>query len=183
MPLLIIHGPRGAGKTTYLRRHVGALAAAGKAVGGIASPAVFEGGRRVGYDLLDLRHGARRLLARVVTAPASVPTVGPYRFDDAAIAAGNSLLFTALRDQLEVVAIDEVGPLELAGHGWAPALAFALEGARLWQQLVIVARSSLCGTLPDRFPSPHWATAQWLALHNAGALDGQPGCGSEDPCR
>lgn len=159
MSLLVICGPVGAGKTTLLRQQVGVRAAAGQSVGGIASPAVFEDGRRAGYDLIELRTGQRRPLARVAAAPGMTPLIGRYWFDEAAIAAGNEAVIGAVRDGLEVIALDEVGPLEFAGGGWAPALDVALAADDGSQELMIVCRSALCDALPDRFPSPRWQGA------------------------
>jgi nucleoside-triphosphatase THEP1 len=120
---------------------------------------VFENEQRIGYDLIDLRHGSRRLLARVATSDDVTPTVGVFRFDDSAVAEGNAAICSAVRDDLEVIAIDEVGPLEFRGKGWAPALEFALLECGPQQELIIVARPSLTKGLPARFASPMWANA------------------------
>lgn len=162
MGVTVITGERGCGKTTLLRKYVDAAALAGRTVGGIASPVVYENGRRLGYDLLDLRRGVRRPLARVVTGPGVVPTVGPFRFEEAALAEGNAAIVAAVEDGLDVVAIDEVGPLEWDGKGWAAVLAHALQSGRAGQELIVVVRTSLCEKLPDRFPSPLWETAKRL---------------------
>jgi nucleoside-triphosphatase len=176
MTLTIISGARGIGKTTWLRRCVAVRTAAGSVVGGIASPAVFTGMQRAGYDLLDLRTGASQPLARVVTTRSQAPTIGHYRFDQAAIDAGNAAILAAISDGLDLIAIDEVGPLEIAGHGWAPALVHALASCTHRQELVLVVRTSLVATLPARFPSPQWANARHVS---PGA--GVTPCGPELP--
>jgi nucleoside-triphosphatase THEP1 len=61
---------------------------------------------------------------------------------------------------LDVIAIDEIGPLEFDGKGWALALATALQEIRSEQELVVVVRPSLVGKLSTRFPSALWATAR-----------------------
>lgn len=158
MPLTIITGARGAGKTALLRARVAACAAVGRTVGGIASLAVFVGGVRTGYDLVNLRTGEQRLLARVV-APGEKPTIGPYRFDESAIEAGNAAITAAVAARLDVLAIDEVGPLELGGAGWTPGLERALAACPAEQELIVVARTGLVAALAARFPSPLWAAA------------------------
>ncbi|MBN1511241.1 MAG: DUF2478 domain-containing protein [Phycisphaerae bacterium] len=163
MDLTVINGERGCGKTTLLREYVDAAARAGRTVGGIASPVVYENGRRLGYDLLDLRRGVCRALARIVSGPEAVPTIGPFRFEEAALAEGNAAIVAAVRDGLDVVAIDEVGPLEWEGKGWAAALTHVLRSGEAGQELIIVVRTSLCDQLPDRFPSPLWRTAKRLS--------------------
>jgi len=113
----VITGERGCGKTTLLREYVDAASRAGRTVGGIASPVVYENGQRLGYDLLDLRRGVRRALARVVRGPEAVSTIGPFRFEETALVEGNAAIVAAVDDGLGVVAIDEVGPLEGGGGG------------------------------------------------------------------
>jgi len=163
MSVSIISARRGEGKTTFLRAYATRAAAEGRLVGGIASPAVFEGDRRIGYDLVDLGHNRRCQLARVVTAENSAPTVGRYHFDDTAVATGNAAILAAVRDGLDVIAVDEVGPLEFRGQGWAPALETALGELNADQELVIVVRVSLADELSARFPSPLWATARRIS--------------------
>ena len=131
--------------------------------------AVFKGDQRIGYDLLDLRQGVRRPLARVVAPANEPPTVGMYRFDEEAVAAGNAAILAAVRDGLDVVAIDEVGPLEFRGGGWAPGLKVALGECSAAQELIVVVRPSLVDKLPGVFPSRAWETAErvsppWPAL-------------------
>jgi nucleoside-triphosphatase len=160
MGVTILCGARGTGKTTFLEQQVAVAAEQGRSVGGIAAPAVFERGQRVGYDVVDLRSGERRQLARLPVSRDAPTSVGPYEFDPAAIDAGNAAIVAAVRDGMELIAIDEVGPLELRGLGWAPALRIALEDCARAQHLIVVVRPSLADVLPERFPASAWATAQ-----------------------
>ena len=162
MRLTILSGPRGQGKTSRLCEYAAAMADRGRTVGGIASPAVYENDRRIGYDLLDLRSGSRRRLSRIAAEPGSSPTVGVFQFDDAAINAGNRAIVSALRDGVDVLAIDEVGPLELDGGGWAPGVRLALQSHETPGELILVVRPSLLEVLPECFPSLAWATAARL---------------------
>lgn len=158
MGVTIIGGERGAGKTTFLCAQTAALAVRGWSVGGIAAPAVFESGRRVGYDLLDLRdHTTRRLARLAADGPADV---GPYRFDEEAVAAGNAAIVAAVRDGLDLIAIDEIGPWELRGGGWAPGLKTALRELQPVQELLLVVRPAVIGSLPACFPLGRWAAAR-----------------------
>jgi nucleoside-triphosphatase len=163
MALTVICANRAQGKTTLLRQYVADRAEAGRTVGGIASPAAFANGQRIGYDLEDIRRGIRRPLAREVTAADETPTIGVYRFDEAAIAEGNAAVSAAVQDGVDVIAIDEIGPLELEGRGWAPALAFALQTCNSAQELVIAVRTSLVDALPSHFPAPAWASARRIS--------------------
>ena len=160
MILKILSAAKGKGKTSFLLKYIRRMTMDKRLVGGIASPALFEGEKRVGYDLLDVSRGTRRLLAQVDESGNGNPHTGQYRFEPEAIEAGNTAIFTAVRDGFDVVTIDEVGPLEFQGEGWAPALEFALQECRPEQELVVVVRPSLVNELPARFPSPAWSAAR-----------------------
>jgi len=147
------------GKTTFLQRQAARLRAGGRSIGGIAAPTLFERDRRVGYDLVDLHTGSRQPLARLADSNYARPAVGDYVFDPAAIALGNTTIISAVRNGLDVVAIDEVGPLEFRGEGWAPALRQSLRDLRPEQELIVVVRPTLVDELSRRFPSPIWAAA------------------------
>ena len=165
----IISGGQGEGKTTYLREYAAHATDRGRSVGGVASVAIFKDDQRIGYDLLDLRQGVRRPLARVAVPAEEPPTVGMYRFDEEAVAAGNAAILVAVRDGLDIVAIDEVGPWEFRGGGWAPGLKVALADCSATQELVVVVRPALVDLLPRAFPAGAWETAErvsapWSAL-------------------
>ncbi len=163
MGVKILSAGKGEGKTSFLLEYAARKADRGWSVGGIASPAVFENGRRVGYDMIDLRRGSRRLLARVAISSDAACDVGMFRFDEGAVAEGNRAVVSAVRDGLDVIALDEVGPLEFDGEGWAPALEFALSKCRSAQELIVAVRSSLLDELPRRFPSPLWVSAERIS--------------------
>ena len=163
MPVTILCGARGTGKTTFLRAQAADAAKRGRSVGGIAAPAVFEGGQRVGYDLIDLACGERRPLARLPVSDSASTTVGTYEFDGVTVEAGNAAVIAAVRDGRDVIGIDEVGPLELRGLGWAPAVRIALEDCAPAQDLIVVVRSSLVAVLPQHFPASAWATARHIS--------------------
>jgi len=159
MSVRILSAGRGEGKTAYLQRYLEQATAAGRSIGGVTSPAIFEGDTRVGYDVVDLRSGRRRLLARRRGMLESDTVVGDYHFDDLALAWGSAAIIAAVREGLDVVAVDEVGPLEFRGGGWAAALTAALLEATIEQELVLTVRPSLAEDLPQRFPSGQWASA------------------------
>lgn len=162
MSIIILSAVKRGGKTTFLRQSAARLAERGRSVGGIASPVVFENGQLVGYDLLDLRTDEQRPLARTGAVDDPALHTGAYRFEGVGVAAGNEAIQSAVRDGLDVIAIDEVGPLEFAGGGWTPGLEFALRKCVAAQELIVVVRPSMVDELPKRFPSPCWATARCI---------------------
>jgi len=121
--IVLLTAPRGAGKTTACERFHEQARAAGLLVGGIVAPARFEqGGGKVGIDVVEAATGERQLLA-TVEPEAGLRTVGPYRFDPAVMRWALERVLLALEVGVDVVLIDEIGPLELLFKGgFAPAL-------------------------------------------------------------
>jgi nucleoside-triphosphatase THEP1 len=154
----VVTGASGAGKTTLLLGLAEALRAAGRTVGGIAAPLVRDGGVRVGYDVIDLASGARTPLCRLA-AGGDDPAVGPFVFIAEGLALGRAAL--AAGGACEVVIVDEVGPLEMRGEGWAAALPalFARDGAAI----VLAVRLGLIEAVAthwDLRPGPIWLAGE-----------------------
>jgi nucleoside-triphosphatase THEP1 len=137
--LLILTGAQGAGKSTTCRRLLDGARAIGLDCAGILSPARFEGGVKVGIDVVDARTDERRRLADVDDLPGRL-RAGPYRFGDSAVAWGIGRLGVACPCDLLIV--DEIGPLEIdRGEGWVNALEVLRAGE--YRLAVAVVRPSL----------------------------------------
>jgi len=119
--VFIITGGRGAGKSTLVLSLAESLCGRGVCVGGISAPGFWEDGRRGGFDLVDLRTSQRRLLCRR-DGPGHWAVQGSFRFAPEAFSFGLQALADASRHDVDVLMVDEVGPLELQGRGWAPQL-------------------------------------------------------------
>ena len=138
-PVIILTGERGAGKTTTALDLIHRLRSRGIQVGGIVSPVVWQGQERLGYDVVDLRTSGRMPLCRRGSAPGV--RAGPFLFSDEAVASGQGVLDPSRLGGCALVIIDEIGPLELEGSVWAPALEMLLAGALF--PLLLVVRSSI----------------------------------------
>jgi nucleoside-triphosphatase THEP1 len=92
-------------------------------MGGILSPARYDdSGQKTGIDVLDVTTGQRRALA-IVTCNPQETTVGEYQFHGQAMRWALERVLSALAAPLDVVIVDEIGPLELRHEeGFAPAL-------------------------------------------------------------
>ena len=148
---VVIHcitGHQGAGKTAFLSRVVQALQARGIAVYGFLSHVVMVDGRRAGYDISFPFTGARMPLCRSDAALGG-EQVGPFNFSREAIAAGRAALAEGADDEAAVWIVDEVGPLEIQGNGWAPALPALLN--RSAGTVIMVVRPDLLARAQEQF--------------------------------
>lgn len=149
--LFLITGASGAGKTSWCLALAKEAAARGRKVTGLCSPAVFENGRKVGIDLVDLRSTARRRMA-ALKAPEMGEQRGASRdwqFDEQALEWGNSLLGPAMHD---LFILDELGPLEFE-HGRGLTNAFTVLDNGRFALACVVVRPSLLLQAQDRWPA------------------------------
>ena len=137
--VFLITGDQGEGKSTLVRALAGALRASGLSVGGIHAPGYWTDGRRAGFDVADLLGGESRPLCRT-EGPEAWQKQGPFRFSPEGLAFGLEALAEALRRDVDIIFVDEVGPLELQGKGWASGLDAMVERRK---PMVWVVRSSL----------------------------------------
>lgn len=148
--LTLLTGPRGCGKTTECLSLLEQARIAGLDVAGLISPAVFEGEQKVGIEVLDIRTGCSRRLARVNGGASSPGLSTPgWIFDEAVMGWGNAVLQAAT--PCDWLIIDELGPLEWEqSRGWLAGLAAADSGA--YGRAVIVVRPELLPLALTRWP-------------------------------
>jgi len=130
--MIILTGPIHCGKTTLLESLVASLRSKGLKPAGFLARGLWSEDRRSGFDLIDLGQGTITPLARR-RAQAEGPT--PFQFFEPGLQAGARALAPEICAGADLVIVDEVGPLELAGQGWAPFLDpfLQLEGpVHLW---------------------------------------------------
>jgi nucleoside-triphosphatase THEP1 len=151
--LFLVTGPSGAGKTRWCRAVIDAAEAQQWAIAGLLSPAVLDGGKKVGIDLLDVRGGERRPLAtrlaqRDGDGEMGIVT-GRWSFNATTIAWGNQVLRAITARDLLIV--DELGPLELRQQqGFQVAL--SLLDAWRYRLACVTIRPSLVGAARMRWP-------------------------------
>ena len=127
--VLLLTGSPGVGKTTVMMKAVNALKERGYSVGGMISREVRGGGARVGFEILDLNSSERGWLAHVNQK--SGPQVGKYRVNlsDLNTIGAEAIIYAV--ENCDVVAIDEVGPMELFSEKFRDAVRRALESPKL----------------------------------------------------
>ena len=127
--VLLLTGNPGVGKTTVLTKAVDALRAKGISVGGMISREVREGNVRIGFEILDLTNSKHGWLAHVNQK--SGPQVGKYHVNLEDIDnIGTQAIMQAL-EKCAVIAIDEIGPMELFSQKFKQAVKQALDGRKL----------------------------------------------------
>ncbi|HNV03251.1 MAG TPA: nucleoside-triphosphatase [Vicinamibacterales bacterium] len=153
--VVLLTGPTGSGKTTMATEVVKRLRQAGVRVGGVLAPGLLADERRTGFDLLDIATGQRAGLARERPGPAARHAQwGRFSFLPDGLALGARALGPGAAAS-DVIVVDEVGPFELSGGGWAEALdalARGFPGA-----LLLVARESVAEAVAAR-----WGAAETI---------------------
>ena len=121
-------GPPGIGKTSLFYRTVKGLKKRGFNVGGMVCRAVREGGVRIGFEIMDLCSGQRGWLAHVNQSTG--PKVGKYTVNltDIGVLGAGSILDAI--QYADVLAVDEIGPMELLSTTFSNALVRAIESGK-----------------------------------------------------
>ncbi len=127
-PLVLVTGKPGIGKTSILRRTINELRTRKCEVGGMICREVREGGVRVGFEIMDLSTGTRGWLAHV-NQPTG-PKIGKYRVNLTDLEViGVGAILDALQNA-DVLAVDELGPMEFSSAAFSKALVKAVESSK-----------------------------------------------------
>ncbi|MGB9817287.1 MAG: NTPase [Desulfurococcaceae archaeon] len=124
----VITGKPGVGKSTLFNAIIEVLKKNGFNVGGIIAPEVRENGVRVGFKVINLLTSEETWLARKDFS--SHVKVGSY---GVLVHEANELVKKAILNALgeaDVIAIDEVGPMELKLPSFKPLLLKALDSGK-----------------------------------------------------
>ncbi|MEM3623588.1 MAG: NTPase [Candidatus Bathyarchaeia archaeon] len=126
--VLLLTGSPGIGKTTVLLKVVEVLKDKGYIVGGMISREVRSCGTRVGFEILDLGSDRRGWLAHVNQKVG--PQVGRYRVNlEDLDAVGAEAILKAV-EECDVIAVDEIGPMELFSEKFRLAVKMAVESPK-----------------------------------------------------
>jgi nucleoside-triphosphatase len=127
--ILILTGAPGVGKTTVLTKIVEVLKVKGVRVGGMITREVREGNVRVGFEILDLNNNKHGWLAHV--GGQGGPQIGKYHVNLNDLDNVGALAITQALEECEVIAIDEIGPMEMFSQKFKQAVVQALESKKL----------------------------------------------------
>ena len=152
-PVFIITGHQGSGKTSFASALIELLRHHKWKVGGILAPVVQQNGTREGYDILNILTSQRTSFCRAGVAPTGIAS-GPFHFLPEGIAFGKAALNLLVIRNCDCLCIDEIGPLEMEGNGWADATGVILQ--QFQKPVILVVRTSLVDTILRRWSiRPH----------------------------
>jgi nucleoside-triphosphatase THEP1 len=143
----IMTGETGEGKTTFLLRLTDILKERSIRAGGILAPRIMEGGMTTGYDILDISSGVRAPFLRLTNA--EITGVERFTQMEEGYRAGLKALDPENNRDSILMIIDEAGPLELRGEGWAGRIRELLS-LNEWQ-IILVVRKSLVKEVVSKF--------------------------------
>lgn len=129
-PVIIISGEIQEGKTSFLKKLLALLKENNVKLSGIMAEGVHENDERIGYDLLDVENGMRCEYIRITPDPSRYRH-GKYYFSNEGLIFGKKIFDRININNTDLVIIDEVGPVEMKGKGWAPDIDYLLENCNI----------------------------------------------------
>lgn len=143
---VLVTGSPGVGKTTLIRRVVETIKAQGYSVGGMITQEIRKEQVRVGFEILDLYTGAKGLLAHVEVRNGR--RVGKYGVDIRGLeGVGVKAIMDGLRrPEVDLLVIDEIGPMELVSSEFKSAVRQAMSGSKPFLGTV---QLKLCTRIPE----------------------------------
>ncbi|RLD65397.1 MAG: hypothetical protein DRI84_06895 [Bacteroidetes bacterium] len=118
--IIIISGNIQEGKTTFVEKVIHRLSRKNVAVAGFLSKVIYHENERTGYQLQDLRSDKSELLC-TTALHSDWKQYGKFYFNPKGQKVGLGILEN-IPDSSDLIVIDEIGPLELGGDGWALAI-------------------------------------------------------------
>ncbi len=132
--LILWAGPKHSGKTSRATRLVEELRRSGYTIGGFLAPSIYREETLIGFEILDLQNDQRVELAE---RSKERGRVAGFTFCDRGIDLGRQALRLAVESPVDLVVVDEFGPLELAGNGWRDDVEMLLRSSPLTILLVV----------------------------------------------
>jgi len=147
--ITVVTGDRGEGKTTWLKTRIEELKGASiKVEGFIAEGIQTAEGERVGYRIVNITTGESSDFC-MKEGPDEWERVGRFRIRPEGLADGYRWMDADTIAGAGLLVIDELGPLELAGKGWAPLIERILKEQP--KPMIWTARRQLAGKIARKW--------------------------------
>jgi nucleoside-triphosphatase len=127
--VLLLTSSPGVGKTTVLIKTVDSIKVKGISAGGMISREVRENNVRVGFEIIDLTNNRHGWLAHINQRTG--PQVGKYHVNLEDLDNIGAKAISEAVEKCGVVAIDEIGPMELFSQKFKQAVKQALESKKI----------------------------------------------------
>ncbi len=175
---VLLTGKPGCGKTTVCGKVVGRLEDKGFRCGGIICPEVKESGGKVGSNVMDVRTKEQAIMARLNCGVGSGGIkVGRYSLRQEGIEFGRNAIENA--SGCDVIAVDEIGLVELEDNGLMDAASKALNSGNT---TIVIVRSRLKEEFLGRFKGRDFMAFD-VTEENRGTLPEEISRRIEDDCR
>lgn len=120
--VMIITGGIQKGKTTRIKEIIGRLNSREIEITGFYTEVIIEGAERKGYRLIPLNRNSKpEILCSTEVDPDSL-NYGKFYFRQPALELGRQILNDSIKGGASLTIIDEIGPLEMSGKGWAESI-------------------------------------------------------------
>lgn len=149
--IYLLSGEVHSGKSTFMGQLADACLEKELTLAGFVATGTFNDDRRDSFILRDLSSDASFLLG-TIEKRANWIKHRDFYFDPAAIARGEELIRTGLENKVDLIILDELGPMELAGNGWSGAIRMLEENFKIPQ--VWVVRKRIIKEVKDRWNIP-----------------------------
>lgn len=116
--ITIITGEKGAGKSLFISKLLNGIKEKGLILGGLYSPGIYKGGKKIGIAVENLRTCEKKMLASHAPGWDPEMPLREWKFNENAVSWGNDVL-THQALPCDILVVDEIGYLELEkGKGW-----------------------------------------------------------------
>jgi nucleoside-triphosphatase len=158
----LITGEPGAGKTTALSSILLKIRSAGYTVGGMLTREIRARGERIGFSIVDLSTEETATLATIENIPG--PRVGKYRVNLKGLSEIAARAFSHASEKSDVIACDEVGPMELFSPEFRRIIVECVIGST--KPSICVVHKRLSDPLIDQLKSAGQSTTYEVTFEN-----------------
>jgi len=146
--VIIVTGNQGEGKTTFIRNIILDLKKEEFKIGGLIAPGYWKNNTREKFELQNIKSN-KVIIYCQIEPKKGWDKIRKFYINPLGQLFGEQALDPDFLKSSDIIIIDEIGPFELEGKGWASSLTKILKNLKT--PLIIVVRKSLLENVID-----HW---------------------------